>query len=517
MHARRGAWRLGAVLLALGGASVDAQTPGPASGTSGGGGATGAQPAGASRVDVTFSWRTRAERWQWFDATSAADADGEYGFVGSLLRLGVAGRRPGLAWTLEGAVPVLLGLPSDAVAPAPRGQLGLGAAYHAANDRERNVVQAFVKQAFVRVGAAPGARGHAARLGRFEMMEGGELAPRDPTLAALKRDRVAQRLLGPFAWTHVGRAFDGVHYTHVRPGSPAGAPGREVTLAAAFPTEGAFRASAWRPLDVGVVYGAWTMNGGVAARGRGAVDVRVFGLHYADWRGVAPVDNRPAAVRAADTRGVRVTTVGAHALWDRATPLGTVDLLAWGATQFGDWGVQSHGADATALEVGFQPGGLPALRPWLRLAWFVGQGDDDPADDRHGTFFEVLPTPRPYARFPFHNLMNVDQRVATLILRPSPRVTARLDAQALRLADGRDLWYAGGGAFERGTFGYAGRPTGGRESLATLLDASLDVRPTPRFGVNAYLARAAAGDAARAIYPGTGPAWFGYVELEVRR
>ena len=148
MHARIGAWRLAGVLLAFGTARAGAQAPGAAGGTSGGGAGSGAQPAGqpaaASGVDVTFSWRTRAERCQWFDvaggAAGTAALDGEFGFVGSILRLGATGRRPGVAWTLEGAVPALLGLPDDAIAPPPSGQLGLGAAYHAANDRERNVV-----------------------------------------------------------------------------------------------------------------------------------------------------------------------------------------------------------------------------------------------------------------------------------------------------------------------------------------------------------------------------------------
>ncbi|MGZ8413793.1 MAG: alginate export family protein [Gemmatirosa sp.] len=470
----------------------------------------------AWRTEVTASWRTRAEQWDWFAPTSAG-ADGRYGFVGSIARLGGTVRRPGIAVTLEGAVPVLLGLPGDAVAPAPQGQLGLGAAYHVANDRERDVVQAFVKQAFVRLGAAPGARGHALRLGRFEFADGAELAPRDPTLATLKRDRIAQRLVGPFGWTHVGRSLDGAHYTHARPATAVDATGMDVTLAAALPTEGAFRARAWRPLDVGILYGAYTANAGTAARGRGAIDVRAFALHYADWRPLAPLDNRPAPVRAADTRGVRVTTVGTHALWARATPVGTVDAVAWAAQQFGDWGALSHGAGAGALEVGLQPPGLPALRPWVRLWYFRGDGDRDAADDRHGTFFEVLPTPRPYARFPFHNLMNVDQRAASLILRPGPRLTLRGDVQAIRLASATDLWYSGGGAFERGSFGYAGRPTSGRRTLATLLDASADLRLARWLGVNGYLARATAGDATRAVYPGTGPAWFGYVELDVRR
>jgi len=32
--------------------------------------------------------------------------------------------------------------------------------------------------------------------------------------------------------------------------------------------------------------------------------------------------------------------------------------------------------------------------------------ENKPSDDQHNTFFQVLPTPRVYARFPFYNLMN---------------------------------------------------------------------------------------------------------------
>ena len=46
------------------------------------------------------------------------------------------------------------------------------------------------------------------------------------------------------------------------------------------------------------------------------MDVRIFGLHYADRRGTVPVDNRTLAVRHAvrqnDRDDIRVTTIGGH-------------------------------------------------------------------------------------------------------------------------------------------------------------------------------------------------------------
>lgn len=474
-----------------------------------------AAPNAAPHTVTPFvSWRTRAEQWRWFDADAAA-ADGRYGYAGSLLRAGLTGRGAMLSWTLEGAATILLGLPDDAVAPAPQGQLGFGGTYHAANEGERTPAGVFLKQAFVRVGAPAARGGPALRLGRFEFVDGGELAPGNATLAAVKRDRVAHRVLGNFGWSHAQRSLDGAHATFTRPAA-AGTRPLDVTLLAAFPVQGVFRTDAWRPLDVGVLYGAVTTQRALPV---GDVDARLFALHYRDWRDVAPVDSRPAAARAGD-RGITVTTVGAHWLLAAPTPLGPVDLLAWGAVQTGRWGGGSldHRGHALALEAGVQPPGFGRLRPWLRAGWFRGSGDADPADGRHDTFFQNLPTPRPYARLPFHNLMNDEDLFASLTLRPDARVTLRADVHRLRLAEPADLWYIGGGAFENGpSFGYTGRPGGGARSLGTLADLSVDVRVSPRLGVSLYGGRAAADDVIRTVYPGTGAAWLGYLEVEVRR
>ena len=413
MHVRVALW-LG---LALTGATAahaqgDARATLPAGGA---GAPAAAQPAaGGGGITTTFAWRSRAESWRWFGAATEPVADGRYDYLGTIVRGGIGGRRPGLAWTLEGAVPILLGLPDDAIAGAPRGQLGLGATYFAANDRSRNVVRAFVKQAYVRLGAAAGAGGHAVRLGRFEFAEGAELAPADPTIATLKSSRIAQRLVGPFGWTHVGRAFDGVHYTHDRRARPNGPGAANVTLAAFAPTPGAFEADGWRTLPIYVGYGAYTRGVRWGAGPRAAQsDLRVFALHYDDQRDPRrftpglPGASLPATQRPTGDQRVRVTTYGGHVVHVVPTAAGPVDLLAWGALQTGRWGALDHAANANALEAGWQPAGVPG-RPWVRAMWFHGSGDANAADGEHGTFFEVLPTPRPFARFPIHNLMNLE-------------------------------------------------------------------------------------------------------------
>ena len=81
------------------------------------------------------------------------------------------------------------------------------------------------------------------------------------------------------------------------------------------------------------------------------------------------------------------------------------------------------------------------------------------ADNDHTTFFQVLPTPRIYARTPFYNLMNNEDLFAQFRIRPHPRVSLRADVRHLRLSNELDL-ASGGRAFQKNTFGYIGRPGG---------------------------------------------------------
>ncbi|HUK35053.1 MAG TPA: alginate export family protein, partial [Vicinamibacterales bacterium] len=249
-------------------------------------------------------------------------------------------------------------------------------------------------------------------------------------------------------------------------------------------------------LKINVFYGALTGEHGKDA----ATDWRVFALDYRDYRsGVLKTDNRPAALRSAHTDAINIGTYGGHILQIVPTASGPIDLLFWGALQNGSWGTQPHRAGAYAAEAGWQPPLLSAVRPWIRGGYDFGSGDKNPTDGTHGTFFQVLPTPRIYARTPFFNMMNSEDAFGELILRPT-RTTIRSDVHLLRLADANDLWYSGGGAFQATTFGYTGRPSNGQSTLATLYDISADVTLIPHVSVGGYFGYATGGLVTQAIY-----------------
>jgi hypothetical protein len=490
MNARgRKSHRAAAALLAFLALPAGARAQAPAS-----------SPHKLGGMTVQGSFRTRAEAWDWFRGDAG---DNTYAFSGSILRVALSQSRERLDWQVELAAPFLLGLPDDAVAAGPQGQLGLGASYFLANDRRRAAGMVFVKQAFVslkRVGGSPAAT---LRLGRFEFMDGSEVVPKDAALAALKRDRINQRLLGHFGWAHVGRSYDGLHFAHAKASG-------NLTLIAAIPTRGVFQTDGWGETRTAIGYGSYTRPWG---RGRHSAETRLLALYYHDWRGIPKTDSRPAAVRLGDLGAVRIGTFGGHHLSSLATQAGGFDALLWGVAQVGRWGLLDHRAHAISVEGGFQPRLCKRLKPWLRAGFFDGSGDRDPADGTHDTFFQVLPTPRPFARFPFFNLMNNRDRFGMLILRPHPKITLSSEFHGLRLSNGRDLWYQGGGAYQPWTFGYVGRAAGGAHSLANLYDGSVDWRIRPDLTLTGYFGYAQGRAVTESLYPRGKSGSFGYLEL----
>ena len=447
-------------------------------------------------IRFSGSLRVRPEVWDWFDTTAA---EPNYTYFASLLRLSFSQERPGWDWQAEFAQPLLLGLPENSIAPAPQGQLGLGANYFAAN-RDSAAANFFAKQGFVRLKGIFGDKASSLRFGRFEFVDGAEVAPKDTTLAVLKRDRIAHRLLGNFGFSHVGRSFDGIQYVR-------GTPGMNLTLLGARATQGVFQVNGWGELDTDVLYGALTRSVGKTSPG----EWRVFALSYHDGRPILKTDNRPTAVRTADQHNIRVNSVGGNYLQTLNTGRSTADLLLWGTWQFGNWGVLDQRAGAVAIEGGFQP--ALKLKPWFRAGYFYSTGDNNPNDGLHGTFFQVLPTPRIYARFPFYNLMNNQDAFAEVVLRPHPKWTIRSDAHFLRLGNKNDLWYTGGGAFQPSTFGFVGRPSNGSQSLANVYDVSADYQVNPNLTLTGYYAGATGRTVIRKIYPNGGTGQFGYAEL----
>jgi hypothetical protein len=453
-------------------------------------------------VTLTASERARGEVVDYFRPPDDAAPSGahRYTFFGNQLRAGLRALFPHAELVLEGQDTRIVHLPDDASRTAPVGNLGPGATYFA-HTRDRDQGEPFLKQASVTFRRS----GVAATLGRFEYRDGLETLPGNATLLALKRMRIAERLVGPFGYTHVTRSFDGARVAVDRAEWNA-------TAFATHPTMGGFEVSANRELDqvslAGLALTAKTLPWEKAA----PIDARLFYLYYEDDRSAATkVDNRPLAARSADKEAIALHSWGGHVITVVDAGPGALDLLAWGVLQAGDWGGLEHGAWAYALEAGYQLPRVPGA-PWLRVGYDRASGDDDPSDGEHRTFFQVLPTARSYAQFPFYNLMNDEDLFAQLLATPWSRVSVRADYHWLRLTEPRDLWYSGGGATNDHVFGFSGIPAGGHRDLAHVVEASVEVKLHERLSAYAYYGHAFGQDVVASTFSGTS-ASYGYVEL----
>lgn len=335
---------------------------------------------------ISGSVRTRLEGWQWFGGHGETD----YAFPGSIFRISFTHQSALLDWQLELEAPVLLGLPQNAVGPGAQGQFGLGAAYWLANRGKQNATMLFPAQGFLRFKKLFGRQSDTLRVGRFQFADGGEVTPKDATIAAVKTSRVNQRLIGTFTFTHVQRGFYGIHYQH-------DTPKLNWTVVGSFPTRGVFQTDGWGLMKTAFAYASVTRQLPAA---RESTEWRLFEIYYDDWRGVLKSDNRPITARQADLAPIRVGTVGGHFLNSAHIGSATTDLLFWSALQFGRWGSLGQRAASLDIEAGLQPDILASVKPWIRAGYSYSSGDSNPGDSTHGTFFQILPTPRQLRCFP---------------------------------------------------------------------------------------------------------------------
>lgn len=457
-----------------------------------------ADPHKLGPLDLTVNYRLRTEAWDWFKPSTGQNA---YAFEHSLLVVGIGQKSEAFEWLIEGAQDAIFNLPANAVQSGRLGQLGLGGTYFAANGNVPTTASGFLKQAY----AAFQLPGHGyAKLGRFAFLDGAEVKPKDKTVETLVNTRIDQRLIGDFGFSAVKRSFDGVQL-----GFNAG--DSNVTLFGGRPTQGVYQIHGMAELDINLFYGAFTIP---VTTKNNAGELRVFAVGYMDDRaGVLKTDNRSLAARTADHNQIRIGTYGAdyvHVV--RTDHEGQLDFLAWGALQDGAWGVLTQRAEAFAGELGWQPP-VRVIHPWFSAGYSFGSGDSNPNDNVHGTFFQVMPTPRLYARFPFYNMMNNEDFYGSAMFRLPRSFVLRSDLHALRLANAQDLWYGGGGAFQPNTFGYTGRAANGNRSLANVADISMDVPLRYGLSITTYYAHAWGKSLIANIYPGGTNAQFGYVEM----
>ncbi len=463
-----------------------------------------------NNIKVTFLEQFRSETWDTFDNGAPGKDDG-YTFMSSKMRLGfgfdtrLIDAYAQFQWTQ------LINMPDDAM-------YGTGGLYYAQNNGSRNVGYACLSQGWIR-GRMPGYQQLSLRVGRFLYKSGLEpkTLPKNKTLAWLRKKRISQRLIGPFDWSRVGRAYDGIQAAY-------NDKDWNLTVSAMHPTPGGFylkrddtHVNGYSSNDIDMITVAATMKDNVVK----GVDAQLFYYYYNDHRGLYK-----------DGIGDEdeINNFGGHLLYN--TPKvgpGSFDFLVWGDYQTGTYSSVKagkrldHSAYAVAVEGGYKFSDV-MWQPWIRGGWFQGSGDDDPNDGDHDTFFMMIPTLRVYAMTPFYNLMNTTYAFGQLIIKPCPKVVVRTDVTRLWLTEEDDAWYQGSGMTRPDQFGYGAKTAHighGDDSIGTMWDISFFIKDIYKYqgaslGLNLYYSHIFGDDVIEYNFPKDEDMNFFYVEGIIR-
>jgi hypothetical protein len=454
------------------------------------------------KVTASLSNATRVESWSYFEPrldplalTQQPLGNPDYTFIADRAELGV--RVEGSRFDLTGAFNYvrLENLPSNAIGP---GGLGAGAFYFAAAG-VRYSYQLYLSELTLR--ARTRDNRVSATIGRMHYTSGGEHVTAHASLETVKRERLHSRLVGDFEWSLYQRRFDGVRVDLDRPAW-------RLTSSAFVATQGGYEESA--NLSMPKVQVA-----GVALTGKSSSprEWQAFGHLYRDRRAsAAVVDNTFSFDRPVD---VTIAAIGGSHARVAATRSGELDTVAWAAGELGDWYGQPHRAASAAGEVGHRWTRAP-MRPWVRAGYLYASGDGDPGDNRHGTFFPMLPSSRRYALSSAYAQMNLRDLFVQFLAEPG-RFKTRLDLHRVSLASGADLWYQGSGATSSTGrfFGFAGRAAGGATALGTVLEGTVEVPIKKYWSLNAYAGTIRGGDVVKRMFAGT-TLTTGYVENVIR-
>lgn len=440
-----------------------------------------ATPAIAVPPEIKPSYDLRL-RWETFDTPQRnLGTDPTYDLY--LLRF-----RAGLdlaweRWKLHGT------LQASGVANIPEnGAFAAGPTYFAANEGRQGVGVIGISELY-------GAYEHDGLklvLGRQPYVDGMEVLTGVAHLDAVKRRRLSDRLVGVSEWPNTARRFDGI----------TGGYGGETTHVAVFglrPLGGAFESydEALKEIDDVTVYGATVT--GKHGQWIPGTEVRLFTVQYEDNRLIAPPD-------------LSINTSGASFLIGNASS----NLLLWGALQTGEWGSDDQEAWAFLVDLGRRFDNAPG-KPDIHLAWEQSSGDTDPDDTKHETFFNVLPTNHKfYGSMDYLAFQNLRDIYVEALFGVGPKLKVRTALHDFAMTEQTDIWYGGSGAYEEGSFGYAGRGFPGLYSSKDLgqeLDLELTWPLPSGFELGVGGGKWWSGEAAETFLPRKHDGTWGYLQL----
>jgi len=446
---------------------------------------------------------TRYAYWNWFEAPSD---NNEYGYGFQRTRLNLKFDSKYVNIFVQPQYVHMFGLPDDAVSLSPRGPLGMGGLYYLHN-KEEDPYKFGLHQAYLQFQNIFDQK-ISLKAGRFEYCDGLEALNKadGKKFNAVKKIRLADRLISSFGWSAFARSFDGglLRYDNDK---------INFTSSFFYPTQGGWEKDINETIeDIKITSATLTAKRGILLPG---VEIAGFYYNYKDDRDVTQRIDNSGISTSADGVDIDIHMVGGHLLGVYDLGPGQLDVLFWGGVQFGDWYELDQQAHTVDGEVGYQFTRAP-WKPWLRMGYFYGSGDDNSTDSDHGTFFQMAPGTRKYQLLPFCDLMNTQDLFFQVITKPLKKLTLRTDYHFIWLTESEDRWYMGSGPTqEKGSiFGYIARPTNGENDLAQELDIILDYAVNPHCSLVFSYSHVFGGDVIKKIYSEDNAA--DYVSLEAQ-
>lgn len=423
----------------------------------------------------------------------------DYSFVGNKVQLGVRLKGSVFESFAQFQNSTLAALPANAIVPG-RVFEGVGSLYYA-NTPQTTQNGAFLRQGWLKLQH----EGFYVSGGRQFYSDSAQGAAKHKSLKWIQDYRWAQRLIGPWDYTHVGRSFDGGTLGYL-------SDDLEIQGFAFMPTFGGFEINGMPTItDINIAGATLNLRDGERF---GNTLGQLSYYYYSDTRGLVAADNRPLSVRAASKdKPIEIHTLGASAAHLLPAGPGSVDAMVYGYGQFGDWQGLNQGSWAFGAELGYQ---FPDVwsSPWVRAGINSGSGDSNPNDRDHQTFFQMLPTAWLYAQFPFYNMMNNQDVFVQGLFKPHPMVNVRADFHWLKVNQTQDFVYSGSGATSDRIFGYSGTPTEGFDDLAYLASFVVNVKPLDHLALNFFYGHAFGQGIINANYVGK-QGNYGFVEAIV--
>jgi hypothetical protein len=246
-----------------------------------------------------------------------------------------------------------------------------------------------------------------------------------------------ERLVGASAWNNIGRVFDAAKVRWETPWFGADFFASRVVI----PEDGRFNVNNDYEWFSGVYA---TIN---------HVPKNLMEVYFLSRNASTKAIAAEPSPQAPQPSARDIYTVGGR-VKSRPGEFGNWDYTVEGAYQFGNFkdlrkGINSPRLDQDAFMFVAQ-GGYTFKDAWatprLGAEYAFGSGDNDPNDNKHGTFDNLFPTNHKFYGFmDFFSLQNVHDVRAIFQLKPHARVSVSLEGHGFWLANTHDNFYNSGG------------------------------------------------------------------------